>query len=103
VLPDGTLVDMFTQYDGNNPSTAIALFTMRSSDHGLTWSLPTLIDIAQDIGITDVKTGEFVRGGVANILVDPRTGILYMVWQDATFSGGLRDGIAFSQSTDGGL
>ena len=26
-----------------------------------------------------------------------------MVWQDSRFSGGQRDGIAYSQSTDGGL
>jgi BNR repeat-like domain len=101
VLPNGTLVDMFGQYDGT--SSALALFTIRSSDHGLTWSLPTLIDVAAEIGITDVKTGELVRGGGGNITLNPHTGTLYMVWEDATFSGGLRDGIAFSQSTDGGL
>jgi hypothetical protein len=102
VLPNGTLVDMFEQYDQYNV-TAAAYFTIRSIDHGLTWSPPALIDAAQDIGITDVKTGELVRPGVANITVDPQTGILYMVWQDAEFSGDLRDGIAFSRSNDGGL
>jgi hypothetical protein len=103
VLPDGTLVDMFTQYDGNNPSTAIALFIMRSSDHGVTWSPLTLIDVSDDIGITDIKTGQLVRGGAPNIAVDTRAGAMYMVWQDDRFSGGLRDGIAFSISSDGGL
>jgi hypothetical protein len=103
VLPNGTLVDMFTQYDGNNTSSAVALFTIRSIDDGLTWSLPTLVDVAQDIGIRDVKTGELVRGGVANIAVNAANGELYFVWMDSRFSGGLRDGIAFSKSTDGGL
>ena len=98
-LPDGTLVDMFFQYD----NTSSAFYTIRSSDQGLTWSQPTLIDTYQDIGITDVKTGELVRGGVANIAVNPTTGTLYFVWMDARFSGGLRDGIAFSTSTDGGM
>jgi hypothetical protein len=103
VLPNGTLVDMFEQYDGNSTSSAVALFTIRSSDHGLTWSLPTLIDVSDDIGITDVKTGEHVRGGAANIAVDPHSGALYMVWQEDRFSGAQRDGIAFSTSNDGGL
>jgi BNR repeat-like domain len=98
-LPDGTLVDMFFQYD----NTSSAFYTIRSSDQGLTWSQPTLIDAYQDIGITDVKTGELVRGGVPNIAVNPTTGTLYFVWMDARFSGGLRDGIAFSTSTDGGM
>jgi hypothetical protein len=90
---------MFFQYD----NTSSAFYTIRSSDQGLTWSQPTLIDAYHDIGITDVKTGELVRGGVANIAVNPTTGTSYFVWMDARFSGGLRDGIAFSTSTDGGM
>jgi hypothetical protein len=98
-LPDGTLVDMFFQYD----NTSSAFYTIRSTDQGVTWSQPTVIDVYQDIGIIDVKTGELVRGGVPNIAINPNTGTLYFVWQDARFSSGLRDGIAFSTSTDGGL
>jgi hypothetical protein len=101
VLPHGTLVDMFAQYDGI--TSAMVYFTIKSTDHGRTWSLPRLINASDDIGISDVKTGEHVRGGAPNITVDPRTGILYMAWQDAAFSGDQRDGIAFSRSTDHGL
>jgi BNR repeat protein len=99
VLPDGSLVDMFFQYD----DTSSAIYTIHSGDHGLTWSPPLLIDNYQDIGVIDVKTGELVRAGVANVAVNPTTGILYVVWMDARFSSGLRDGIAFSMSTDGGV
>src|ERR1700693_5031808 len=99
VLPNGTLVDVFQQYD----NTSASFFTIRSSDKGMTWSPPTLIDAAFEIGIKDVKTGEAVRVGGTNIAVDPITGTLYFVWEDARFSGNLRDGIAFSTSTDGGL
>jgi Neuraminidase (sialidase) len=99
VLPDGSLVDMFFQYD----DTSSAFYTIRSTDQGLTWSQPALIDHYMDIGVIDVKTGELVRGGVPNIAVNPTTGSLYFVWMDARFSGGLRDGIAFSTSTDGGV
>jgi len=97
-MPDGTLVDMFIQYD----AASSAYYTMRSTDQGLTWSPPVQIDVSDDIGIIDVKTGEPVREGVANITVNPSTGQLYFVWMDARFSGGLRNGIAFSTSTDGG-
>jgi BNR repeat-like domain len=98
-LPNGTLVDMFLQ----NDASSAAYYTIRSSDQGLTWSSPTLIDVSQDIGVADVKTGEPVREGVANMAVNPTTGQLYFVWMDARFSGGLRNGIAFSTSTDAGL
>jgi hypothetical protein len=98
-LPDSTLVDMFVQYD----NTSSAYYTIVSSDQGTTWSSPRRIDDSHDIGVIDVKTGEAVRNGVANITADPTTGALYFVWMDARFSGGARDGIAFSTSTDGGL
>ena len=90
---------MFFQYD----DTSSAIYTIRSTDQGLTWSQPALIDNYTDIGIIDVKTGEPVRGGVPSIAVNPTTGTLYSVWMDARFSSGLRDGIAFSMSTDDGL
>src|SRR5581483_7228227 len=99
VLPDDTLVDFLSVYS----ETEQALVTIRSTDQGITWSAPALIDYANDIGITDVKTGESVRGGAVNLTADPRTGALYCVWMDARFSGGLRDGIAFSKSFDQGL
>lgn len=98
-LPNGTLVDMFNQYD----AFSNANYTISSTDQGVTWSAPVRIDMADDIGVIDVKTGEAVREGVANLAMNPTTGQLYFVWADARFSGGLRNGIAFSTSTDGGL
>lgn len=98
-LPNGTLVDMFLQYD----AVSSAYYTIQSTDQGQTWSTPVQINTADDIGITDVKTGEAVREGVGNITVNPTTGQLYFVWMDARFSGGQRNGIAFSTSTDGGV
>lgn len=57
------------------------------------------------IGIADVKTGAAVRAGdtLPSIAVDSHSGAIYVVWQDARFSGQARDGIAFSRSLDGGL
>src|SRR6185369_11760778 len=52
----------------------------------------------------DPKTDEPVRTGdvIPNIAVNPKTGTLYVVWQDARFSDHQRDGIAFSTSGNGG-
>lgn len=95
------LLNLINQYD--YISSTAHYFIVRSTDHGKTWSQAKLIATVDDIGITDVKTGEFVRGGADHLLADPRTGTLYVVWQDAGFSGDQRDGIAFSKSTDHGV
>jgi len=99
VLPSGTLVQMFGTWNTASPQ----LFVMRSTDQGKHWSRPTVINSLQDIGVVDVETGEPIRGGAAHITVAPGSGTLYLVWQDARFSGGMRDGIALSKSTDGGV
>jgi len=46
-----------------------------------------------------VRAGSVIPG----IAADPGSGKLYVVWQDARFSGSRQDGIALSSSTDGGL
>ena len=104
VLRDGSLLDLFTQINaglGGNHSAFLAV--IRSVDKGLSWSAP--IRIADDlaIGARDPQTGAAVRDSadIAQIAVAP-DGSLYVVWQDARFSGGAVDGIALSRSTDGG-
>jgi hypothetical protein len=102
VLADGTLIDFFTQLDA--AGTFLALQIVRSTDKGLTWSAPITISAVQTVGTTDPATGAHVRDGstLGAIAAGPR-GELAVVWQDARFSGGLRDGIAFSRSLDGGF
>jgi len=109
VLPDGDLVNLLVRllHDNENSPAIddVHVAVIRSHDHGLTWSAPTLINTLQSIGITDPKTGEPVRTGdiVPNIAVDRDSGDLHVVWQDSRFSGRKRDGIAFSTSHDGGV
>jgi hypothetical protein len=107
VLPNGDLVNVFNLIKQAASALISPMFVavIRSSDQGLTWSAPVIVNELGSIGITDPKTGQPVRTGdvLPDIAVDRENAVLYTVWQDARFSGGKRDGIAFSSSTDGGL
>ena len=105
VLPNGTLVNLFTQLDeGAGGQISATLNVLRSSDKGGSWSGPIRISDLLAIGARDPETGTAIRDGATlpQIAVAPN-GHLFVVWQDARFSGGVRDGIALSRSIDGGL
>jgi len=106
VLPDGTLLDIFTlSFPAGNQRTPVFVAVMRSSDHGATWSTPRVVDTDQTVGAIDVKTKVGLRtgGGIPSSSVDPLSGAVYIVWSDSRFSGGLRDGVALVKSLDGGV
>jgi len=112
VRPNGTLVNLFAEFNGENKNR-LKGWTVRvlsSDDAGDTWSAPITVDRLQTIGVTDpdvtdpdvqedVRTGDIIP----DVAVNPANGNLYAVWQDARFSNGQFDSIAFSQSSDGGL
>ena len=105
VLPNGTLVNMFTQLaDGPNNTLIAFLAVMRSSDKGATWSAPVKIADMMALGATNPGTGAKIRDGsnLARIGAGGN-GDLVVTWQDSRFSGGTRDGIVLSRSTDGGI
>lgn len=104
VLPNGMLVNLFTQLDSQATGpTRATLNTLLSSDKGGSWSGPFRIADALSVGARDPDTGTPIRDGstLGQIAVAPN-GHLFVVWQDARFSAGARDGIALSRSTDGG-
>ena len=104
VLPDGTLINFFTQLNTVAGSLAGSFALMRSADKGLTWSAPITISNFLGIGTRDPETGAAIRdGGFLGQISVGAQGQLYVVWQDARFSNGARDAIAFSRSIDGGL
>ncbi len=107
VLPDGSLVDVFELINGSGRQPSPNQFTeslMRSTDKGLTWSNVIDISTDQSVAVRDPDTGAAVRAGAGlpDVAVDRTTGTLYVVWNDSRFSGGLRDDVALSKSTDGG-
>jgi hypothetical protein len=104
VLPDGTLVVLFTRLPTTIPqSVTPAMLVLRSTDRGVTWSAPISVATVQSVGTADAKSGRLVRDGanLGSIAAGPR-GELAVVWQDARFSGGAVDDIAFARSDDGG-
>ena len=104
VLPNGTVVDVFTQIDYavNAPARA-SLNALVSVDKGGSWSGPFRIADALAVGARDPDTGAPSRDGanLPQVAVAP-SGHLWVAWQDARFSGGAHDGIALTRSTDGG-
>jgi hypothetical protein len=101
----GTLVDFFTEFDvAPNDAVTTHLALVRSGDRGTTWSAPTVVSDLQAIGTHDPQDqARALRDGahLASFASGPN-GVLVGVWQDSRFSGGARDGIAFSRSLDGG-
>jgi hypothetical protein len=104
VLPDGTLINLLTKLVTINGTDVATIEVMRSTDKGVSWSQPFLISDLLAIGTSDPETGTLIRdGSILGQIASGPDGKLYVVWQDSRFSGGLRDGIAFSQSLDGGF
>jgi hypothetical protein len=110
----GTLYNFFNQIfnTGTNSGGAHgdnAAF-QKSTDGGLTWSAPQVISTMDDIGVADPNNvspntnkapAPFrVGNGLPAPAIDPETGDLYVVWEDARFSG--QDETAITRSTDGG-
>ena len=104
MLPDGTLILFFSELPtvaGGAPPT---LRVMRSTDKGVTWSAPITIAELQTVGTVDPETGIGIRdASVIGAIAAGNNGVLAVTWQDSRFAGGAYDGIAFSQSTDGGV
>ncbi|HTN49001.1 MAG TPA: sialidase family protein [Burkholderiaceae bacterium] len=105
VLPNGTLVNVFTQIDpGPNNSEVATIRLIRSTDRGGSWSAPIIVSGLTAIGASDPTTQVPIRDGsiVASVTIAPN-GTLWAAWQDARFSNGTIDGIVLARSVDGGL
>jgi len=102
VAPDGTVIDFFTHIytDGT-----LEINLVRSADKGVTFGAKILAaTINSAAGVVTPDAQEPVRDAsiLYDVAVNPRTGALYLVWQDTGFASGVND-VAFSTSNDGGL
>jgi len=112
VTPDGSVYTFFTSIIGAAPTIAIGF--VKSTDKGATWSGPTTAQVIPGNAVVTPDSGQAVRDAsiLYSVAVNKRTGALYLAWQDDRFTSATCttpgagtipvDGIAFSQSLDGG-
>ncbi len=112
ILPDpdrGLLYHLAFFQIGPVPSMArpSSVVVQSSSDGGRSWSAPHTVAKALTVAeeSKEAHTGTQIRTGfvVPAYAVDPRSGTLYVVWQDARFSRGRRyDQVVLARSSDRG-
>ncbi len=104
----GTLYNVFNwiirtaPHTGERPGHHVAF--QLSADGGQSWTAPRVIAPLHSVGVTDPGSGAFVRTAqrIPSAAIDPASGRLYVVWQDAHFGDGHHDEIAIASSADGG-
>jgi hypothetical protein len=123
----GALYDFFSWQQLNAPFRVVAF--VKSTDGGDTWSAPQAVAQQLTLAVTGpnsalIRTAEDdhveflarlrergakalaasaqIRTGLGSVTVDPTSGQLYAVWEDARFSGMAYNEIAITTSSDGG-
>src|SRR5436853_84786 len=74
VLPDGTLLLFFSEFDDANNQTTVLLRVIRSPDKGASWSAPITIAQSLSRGTGSPETGTPIRDGsnLGSVAVDKR-------------------------------
>jgi hypothetical protein len=112
VLPNGDVLDFFTNLDFSASRPTVRIGYVRSTDKGATWSGPTFVTDVQVVGVVSPDSQERVRDAsdLFGVAVDPVSGRLYLAWQDCRFGPSCNlatgigvDSIALIQSLDGGV
>jgi hypothetical protein len=121
VLPDGTLIDFFTEIlnvrnDDGGAQPSARLSFKYSPDKGETWlpkgrpirtndelTLGIVPPFAPTVVTPDLQIPVRDASILFDVAVDAESGNIYTVWQDARFSGMQIEQVAFSMSSDGGF
>ncbi len=100
----GTLYNFFDLITPPFSISAYKVAFIKSTNGGDTWTAPQIISDLRSVGVVDPNTGAAIRTGdiIPEPAIDPKTGQLYVVWQDSRFNGGNYDEVALSTSKDGG-
>lgn len=81
----------------NAQASGLAILSARSEDGGATWSDPVPVATVSPTDVPGLRVG----GSLPAAAIDPRTGALYVAWNDGRFSSRICQ-VALSRSTDGG-
>jgi hypothetical protein len=111
VTPNGVVHDFFTAI--NATPSGLSIESVFSSNKGTTWSSPVFAQDISVVGVVSPDTGQPLRDAsiLYSVAANPVNGAIYLAWQDDRFTKATCttptgtipiDGIAFSQSTDGG-
>jgi len=104
----GVLYDFFELFQTTgSPSftpRGLSVGFISSSDGGSTWSKPTVVSNQQTVDDFAPNTGALLRtgAGLPSVAIDASNGELYVVWEDARFTGGTVNQVVISTSTNGG-
>lgn len=99
----GALVDVFTLTEVLDGRTTRRVAAVTSTDGGDTWGTPVIVGDLRAVGTRDPATGRELREGSAlPAVAGGPDGSVWVAWHDARFSGGTRDAIVISRSTDAG-
>jgi hypothetical protein len=104
----GKLYDFFEQLSttGSPKFTprGFSVSFIRSSDGGATWSKASVVSNEVTVLDVDPNTGAALRTEetLPSVAIDSATGELYVVWEDARFTGGTVNQVVISTSTNGG-
>lgn len=103
VLDDGSLLNVFTQIDTVGSLAQNWIGVIRSTDKGATWGAAIKVADARPVGARDPQNGTAIRDGAILPSIAVGGGRVWVAWQDGRASGGARDAILLSRSSDGGL
>jgi hypothetical protein len=104
----GKLYDFFDEISNTGSPKftprGISVDFITSTDGGSTWSSPSVVSAQQVAADVDPNTGAALRTAeeVPSVAIDPNTGELYVVWEDARFTAGTVNQAVITTSTDGG-